>query len=91
MPNAQGHVEEDFACGYSPRPAARFTYEEPDLLVARATKAQLLGRFSDGAADLCRPVRPYRQALDLVEEPKRDPRREEAHDADGARREVTPL
>jgi hypothetical protein len=62
---------------------------EPYLLVARPAKALLLGTFSDRAADVGRAERPVGEAVDLVEQPHRDPWREEAHVANGARRPVT--
>lgn len=82
-------VEQHLASRNAPRPASRSLDVESHLLVTRTTKSLLLGTFSDRAADLGGAVRPSREAVDLVEEPHRDPRREEPHDLNRARQTVT--
>ena len=82
-------VEQHLAGRDAPRPASCALDVESDLLVARATKSLLLGTFSDRAADVGGTVRPRREAVDLVEESHRDPRCEESHGRNRARRTVT--
>jgi hypothetical protein len=66
-----------------------FADVETDLLVARTTKSLLFGMFADRAADVCGPIGSEREPVDLVEEPDRDARREEAHEPYGAGETVT--
>jgi hypothetical protein len=82
-------VEEDFAGRDASWPAPRSLDMEADLLVTRSTKSLLLGTLSDRAADVGGTLRPSRKAVDLVEKPHRDPRREEPHELNRARRTVT--
>jgi hypothetical protein len=79
MLDPKRHVEQDFAGRDAARPGSRSVDVETHLLVARTTKSLLLGTFSDLSADVGNTVRPSREAVDLIEEPRRDPRREEPH------------
>jgi hypothetical protein len=79
MADAEGDVEEDLAGREASRAAARLFHEQSHLLVARAAKAQLIGTFSNRAADVSSSKRLFGEPVDLVPEPNRDPRREEPH------------
>jgi hypothetical protein len=87
--DAERDVEQDLAGRDPARPASRSLDVDAYLFVARTTKSLLLGSFSDRPADVGGRVRPSRQALDLVEEPQGDPRREESHGLNRAGQTVT--
>jgi hypothetical protein len=57
MVDSKRDVEQDFAGRDTLRPAARSVDMESHLLVARTTKALLLGTFSDRTTDLRGAVR----------------------------------
>jgi hypothetical protein len=90
MLDSKRHIEQDFAGRDAARPASRSLDVEAHLLVARTTKSLLLGTFSDLSADVGGTVRPSGEAVDLIEEPHRDPRREEPHRFHRAQQIVTP-
>jgi hypothetical protein len=73
-------VQQHLAGRNPPRPATGPLDVESHLLVARTPKPLLFGMFSDLATDVGNAVRPSREAVDLIEETHRDPRREEPHE-----------
>jgi len=58
MLDSKRHIEQDFAGRDAARPASRSLDVEAPLLVARTTKALLLGTFSDLSTDVGGTVRP---------------------------------
>ena len=77
---AECDFEQDLGGRDAPWPASRPIDVQPHLLVARASISLLFGAFSNRPTNVCCPVRPAREAVELVEESHRDPRGEEAHD-----------
>ena len=77
--DAKRHLEQHLTRRDSPRPPTRVAHEHAHLLVARPTKALLFGTFSDGPADVRGPLGLLGEPRDLIKEPSRDARREEAH------------
>jgi hypothetical protein len=80
MVQAEADLDQDLAGRDSPGTPPGFADVESNLLVARATKALLFCPFADRPADVRRTLRPACEAVDLVEEPLRDSRGEEAHE-----------
>ena len=78
--DAERHFEQDLRRRDSARPPARVAHVHAHLLVTRAAKSLLFGAFSDQPADVGGSFGLPREPNDLNEEPRRDARREEAHD-----------
>jgi hypothetical protein len=89
MVDSESDVEQNFTGRDTSRPAACAENVLPHLLVARATKSLLFGPFSDHATDVGGAVRPGGEAIDLVDEPQWEPRREEPHGTNRADETVT--
>jgi hypothetical protein len=78
--NAERHVEQYLRRRHSPRPPTRLAHEHAHLLVARPAKTLLFGTFSDRTADVRSALGALGEPRDLIYEPRRDARREEAHE-----------
>ena len=89
MFDSERDVEQHLAGRAAAWPASGSLDVKAHLFVARTTKSLLFGMLSDRAADIGGTVRPSRKAVDLVENPHRDPRREEPHALNRARQSVT--